>query len=472
MKINVKHYNNNEREMIYLKNKKVNELIKVKTTHIIMASFLLVILLGAIILSLPLTQRTSENISFVDELFTAATSTCVTGLVTVNIAETYNTLGHVVILFLIQIGGWGVLTFVFCIAVMLHKKLGLSNQLLLQDALNINSADDIAVFVKRMIGWTLVVEGVGAVFYSFAFIPEYGLVGLWYAIFHSVSAFCNAGVDILGTNSFCDYVTNPIVNLTTCSLVVLSGLGYIVWFDVVKNIQNHKNKTFRLKNLSLHSKLVLSVTSFLVIIGTCLFMLFEYNNPNTIGQFNFINKMQASLFQSVTCRTAGFVTIAQENFTNSSALTSMVLMFIGGSPVGTAGGVKTVTVLVLFSAALATLRNQRDTDLFHRRISTQSINKSVAVVVISLSIVLLSTITLAACCDAPFVDILYETVSACATVGITRGATSQLNTMGKIIIIATMFLGRVGPISLALAMNTDKQNRDVIRNPVEEICIG
>ena len=180
--------------MIYLKNKMGNELIKVKTTHIIMASFLLVILLGAIILSLPLTQRTSENISFVDALFTAATSTCVTGLVTVNIAETYNTLGHVVILFLIQIGGWGVLTFVFCIAVMLHKKLGLSNQLLLQDALNINSADDIAVFVKRMIGWTLVVEGIGAVFYSFAFVPEYGLAGLWCALFHSVSAFCNAGV--------------------------------------------------------------------------------------------------------------------------------------------------------------------------------------------------------------------------------------------------------------------------------------
>jgi trk system potassium uptake protein TrkH len=253
---------------------------------------------------------------------------------------------------------------------------------------------------------------------------------------------------------------------------VLSGLGYIVWFDVATNVKQIKTKRFRFRNLSLHSKLTLCTTLVLLTGGALLFMIYEYSNPNTLASLSFWDKLQVSLFQSMTCRTAGFVTIPQENLSNPSALVSMMLMFIGGSPVGTAGGVKTVTMLVIFSAAFAALRNQKHTELFNRRISTASIQKAVSIVCVSGTVVLVSTLLLSACCSAPFLDVVYETVSACATVGITRGVTAQLNTLGKLIIIGTMFLGRVGPISLALAFSPDKRNHDVITSPVEEICIG
>lgn len=353
-----------------------------------------------------------------------------------------------------------------------NKKLGVSNGLLLQDALNINSADEIIHFVKKMIGWTFIVEGIGAVCYLPVFIPEYGIKGIWYALFTAVSAFCNAGIDIFKENSLCDYVINPIVVFTTCGLVVLSSVGYVVWFDVAKNIANHKNKSFKFRNLSLHSKIVLTSTSILVCAGTILILLLEYNNSLTMENMNLWQKLQASLFQSVTCRTAGFVTIPQENFTNASALVSMILMFVGGSPIGTAGGVKTVTMVILISAALSTLRNQEDTELFNRSITKQTINKAVAVVFVSLSIVLFSTLLLSICCDAPFLDLIYETVSACATVGVTRGITPNLSTAGKLIIIATMFLGRVGPISLIVAFNKNKEHARNIKSPTEEIYIG
>lgn len=437
-----------------------------------MGSFLLAIVLGTVLLSLPIASASGIPVPFTDALFTATTSTCVTGLVTVTTASTYSTFGHIVILFLIQIGGLGVLTAIFSITLLFEKKLGFSSRLLLQDALNINSADEIIQFIKKMIIWTFIIEGIGAICYFPVFIPEYGLKGIWYSLFTAVSAFCNAGIDIIKENSLCDYLTNPIVNFTTCGLIVLSSIGYIVWFDVAKNIKNRKSKPFRFKNLSLHSKIVLITTAILISIGACLIMLFEYNNTSTIGSLSFWQKLQAAIFQSVTCRTAGFATIPQEHMTNASALVSMVLMFIGGSPVSTAGGVKTVTMVVLISAALATLRNQDDTELFNRRISKEAINKAVAVVFVSLSIVLTSTLLLSICCDAQFLDLIYETISACATVGVTRGITSNLSTIGKLIIIATMFLGRVGPISLIIAFNANKEHNQVIKCPTEEIYVG
>lgn len=448
------------------------KITRLKTTHVIMGSFLVLIILGSILLSLPFSSATGTQVPFIDALFTATTSTCVTGLVTVTTSSTYSTFGHIIILLLIQIGGFGVLTAIFGITFLFNKKLGVSNGLLLQDALNINSTDEIIQFVKKMIAWTFIVEGIGTLCYLPVFIPEYGLKGTWYALFTAVSAFCNAGIDIFKENSLCDYVSNPIVVFTTCSLVVLSSVGYVVWFDVVKNITNYKNKLPKFRNLSLHSKIVLTSTTVLICLGTVLILLFEYNNSLTMGNMNLWQKLQASLFQSVTCRTAGFATVPQENFTNASALTSMVLMFIGGSPIGTAGGVKTVTMVVLISAALSTLRNQEDTELFNRRITKQSINKAVAVVFISLLIILFSTLLLSTCCEASFLDLIYETVSACATVGVTRGVTPNLSTMGKLIIIVTMFLGRVGPISLIVAFNKNKEHNQVVKCPSEEIYIG
>ena len=437
-----------------------------------MVSFFIAIILGSVLLSLPISSASGVSVPYIDALFTATTSVCVTGLVTVTTATAYSTFGHIIILCLIQIGGLGVLTAVFGVVFVMHKKLGLQNRLLLQDALNLNTTSDIATFVLRMIKWTLIVEGIGALFYMIVFIPEFGAKGVWYGIFHAVSAFCNAGIDILGENSLCDYSGNTIVNLTTCGLVVFSSIGYIVWFDVSNNLKRRREKAFRIKNLSLHSKIVLLMSACLVFGGALVIFLYEYNNPQTMGGMGLWEKMLASLFQSVTCRTAGFVTIPQENFTNASALISMILMFIGGSPVSTAGGVKTVTFVVLIAASLSTLRNQAETELFHRTIRKQSVNRSVSVVVVSLFIILFSTLGLSTCIDADFLDLLFETVSACATVGITRGITGCLNTAGKIVIICTMFLGRVGPISLAIAFNTNKEHKNVIKKPEEEVYIG
>ena len=305
------------------------------------------------------------------------------------------------------------------------------------------------------------------------FVPEYGAKGVWISIFNSISAFCNAGIDILAEDSLCSYALNPLINLTTSALIILGGIGYIVWWDCIrifKKVKQQKWKCFR--GLTLHSKIALSVTAFLLLSGTLLFFVFEYNNPLTIGEYSFADKLQVAFFQSVTTRTAGFATVPQQNLTNASALTALLLMFIGGSPVGTAGGIKTVTIAVLLVSAFATIRNKEDAVLFQRTISKEAIKKAVAVVSVSFMVMFISTILLAAVTEADALDILYETVSATATVGLTRDLTPSLNLWGKIIIIVTMYLGRVGPISLLIAFNANRENKNIIKNPTEEISVG
>lgn len=316
-------------------------------------------------------------------------------------------------------------------------------------------------------------RSVGALLYMTVFIPQYGLHGIWISLFNAVSAFCNAGMDILSENSLCEYVHNPLVNTVTALLIIMGGIGYIVWWDVVrvcKNLKKQGLKCFR--TLTLHSKIALFITALLLLSGTAAFFVFEYDNPLTLGSYSLPEKIQAAFFQSVTTRTAGFATVPQQNLTNASAFISILLMFIGGSPVGTAGGIKTVTIAVLFVAAFATIKNKEDAVLFQRRISKQAINKAVAVVCTSFLILFASTVLLAAITDAAALDIVYETVSATATVGLTRDLTPKLNMMGKIIIIITMYLGRVGPISLMVAFHTRKEDRHMIKNPTEEISVG
>lgn len=443
------------------------------TTHKILMSFLLAILIGSVILALPISSATGEAIPYIDALFTATTSICVTGLVTVTTASAWSLFGQVVILILIQIGGLGIITVMLGVMISLQRRIGIGDRMLIQDAFNLNTLSGLVKFIKRVLFGTLIVEGIGALLYMTVFIPEFGLKGIWYAIFNSVSAFCNAGMDIIGEDSLCRYVTNPMVNLTTTLLIVLGGIGYVVWWDVIrvlKRFRQQKLKCFR--GLTLHSKIAISATGILLAAGTGLFFVFEYKNPLTIQNFSMFDKMQAALFQSVTTRTAGFVTIPQQNLTNASAMLSLLLMFIGGSPVGTAGGVKTVTIVVLLISAFATIKNNEDTVLFQRRIPKYAINKGVAVVTMSFLIMFISTICLAAVTDASAIDIAYETVSATATVGLSRNLTTSLNVVGKIIVILTMYFGRVGPISLALALNTKKEVKNRIKNPTEDISVG
>ncbi len=443
------------------------------TTQIILLSFLVTILIGSGLLALPISSSSGEAVSYLDALFAATTSTCVTGLVTLPTVSTWSVFGQVVILLLIQIGGLGIITIMSGLMLLLNKKMGIGDRLLIQDAFNLNSMSGLAKFVKNVLFGTLIIEGIGAILYMFVFVPDFGVRGIWISLFNSVSAFCNAGIDIVAENSLCNYVTNPLINVVTSTLIILGGLGYIVWWDVLRVIRGRSSKNQRIfRHLTLHSKIAITVTVGLILVGAFLIFIFEYANPLTIGKMSLLDKIQVSFFQSVTTRTAGFATIAQENLTNAGATVSIILMLIGGSPVGTAGGIKTVTIAVLVCSSFATIRNKNSTTLFGRRISESTVKKAVAVVVTFLAICTTSTVLLMATSNVSALDAVYEAVSATATVGLSRNLTATLNIFGKLIIIVTMYLGRVGPISLAVAFGSKNESQNVILEPTEDISIG
>lgn len=443
------------------------------TTQIILLSFLGVILIGSVLLSLPVSSAGGRAVPYIDALFTATTATCVTGLVTVSTAATWSVFGQAVILLLIQIGGLGIITFMTAVMLLFNRKIGISDRLLIQDAFNLSTLSGIVAFVKKVLIGTLTVESIGACFYMTVFVPQFGIKGIWVSVFNSVSAFCNAGMDIIGENSLCDYSGNVLINAVTAALIILGGLGYIVWWDVYRVIKNRKQNGGRFfKSLTLHSKIVLISTAFLLITGTALTLCFEYNNPLTLEGLPLSDKIQAAFFQSVTTRTAGFASLPQENLTNPTAILSLLLMFIGGSPVGTAGGIKTVTAAVLLSITVSLISGKNSVSLFGRTISKQAVYKAVAVTVMSFSVMFVSTLLLSAVTNAPALDILFEMVSAAATVGLSRSLTGALNLLGKLIIIFTMYFGRVGPISIAIAFGGKNPSRNIIKNPTEEISIG
>ena len=436
-------------------------------------SFLVTILLGSLLLALPISSADGKAVPYLDALFTATTSTCVTGLVTLPTVSTWSVFGQAVILILIQIGGLGIITIMSGLMLLLNRKMGIGDRLLIQDAFNLNTMSGLSKFVRNVLFGTLIIEGIGALLYMFVFVPEFGAKGIWISVFNSVSAFCNAGIDIIAENSLCNYATNPLINLVTSALIILGGLGYIVWWDVLRVIKNSSSKNRKLfRHLTLHSKIAIVTTLILIFGGGLLILAFEYSNPATIGEMSLWDKIQVSMFQSVTTRTAGFATVPQENLTNASSVVSLILMMIGGSPVGTAGGMKTVTIAVLFCSAMATIRNKKNATVFGRCISADSIRKAVAVCVTFIIICLASTVLLMATSDAVALDAVYETVSASATVGLSRNLTATLNTVGKIIIIVTMYFGRVGPISLAVALGSKSETQNVISEPTEDISIG
>ena len=447
--------------------------IRISTTHIILLSFLITILIGALLLSLPISSANGKPTSFLDALFTATTSVCVTGLVVTPTVSSWSVFGQVVILLLIQVGGLGVITIMSGLMIVLHKKIGIGDRMLLQDAFNLNSLSGLVRFVKKVVAGTLIVEGIGALLYMTVFIPQFGAKGIWISVFTAVSAFCNAGIDIIAENSLCDYALNPVINIVTCALIILGGIGYIVWWDVLRVLKEARTKKVRFfKALTLHSKIAITTSLILIFAGAVLIFAFEYNNPKTMGNYTLLQKMEVSLFQSVTTRTAGFATVPQENLTNASAIVCLFLMFIGGSPVGTAGGIKTVTIAVIIVAAISSIRNKEDTEVFGRQLTKQAVSKATAVTFMSFIIMFTSTVLLSAVTDANALDVVYETVSATATVGLTRNLTASFGNIGKLIIIITMYLGRVGPISLAVAFKGSKDNQNIVRSPIEEISVG
>ena len=338
---------------------------KMTSTQIIMLGFLFAIFLGTLLLMLPVATVEGEHTGLLTALFTATTSICVTGLVVVDTFSHWSIVGQIIILILIQIGGFGVITLYSGIMMLMKKKFSLSTRLLIQDYYNLDSIHGLIKFLIRVIKDTFIVEGIGALLYSLIFIPKYGIIkGIWVSIFNAVSAFCNAGMDVLGANSLIDYQTNIPINLITAFLIISGGLGYVVWFDVIENLKKsikykYSIRTFW-KRLGEHSKLVINLTLFFLISGTILIMIFEWNNARTIGNLSIGNKVLVSFFQSMTFRTAGFATVPQDALTPSSCLIGCIYMFIGGSPVGTAGGIKTVTIFVVLLNVFSFIRNRTE----------------------------------------------------------------------------------------------------------------
>ena len=435
--------------------------MKMTTTRIIVLGFLAGIILGGFLLWLPVSSKAGQDISFVDALFVATTSLCVTGLTPVVMAEQWSYFGQAVILFLVQFGGLGVITFTTTVLLMLGKRITLKERMLIQDSYNLDSISGVVKLTKRIVKGTLLVEACGALLYAFVFIPEYGVLdGIWKSIFHAVSAFCNAGLDTVSSNSFVVYQTNVIINVATMLLIVFGGLGFPVWWDVLDVIKRAGKKEILYRDifskLNVHSKLVLVMTAALIFLGGLLIFLFEYHNPATIGNLSFGNKVMVSLFESITLRTAGFQTIPQEGLTEASTLLALIWMFIGGSPSGTAGGVKTVTMIILILSMLAAVKGTDEVRAFHRRISDNYVRRAVAVIVVFFVALIAITMALSITEDGSFIDILFEATSAMATVGLTRGFTGSLTLEGKWIIIIAMYLGRLGPITMALAFNAKK----------------
>lgn len=444
------------------------------TTYILAGGFLLAILVGALLLMLPISSQSGVSANWSDALFTATTSVCVTGLVTVP-TYTWSYFGQAIILVLIQLGGLGVISFTLLFMQLLGQRMGMKESQLIRDAYNLDKNKGMNILVKKIFKGTFLVEGIGAVLYALVFIPKHGLRGIWESIFNAVSAFCNAGMDILGPNSLIDYQGNLPVNLITMALIVTGGIGFPIWFLTIDKIKEYKNSkmTFKkiIKSMPLYAKAVLFMTAVLIFGGALIIFIMEYSNDRTIGNMSFGGKVLASIFQSVTTRTAGFCTIPQEGLRRCTVIVCCILMFIGGSPSGTAGGIKTTTFMIIVASLLSGLSERNNTEIFKRKINAETVRKATSIFSLSFSVMIISLIALCAVQPGAFEDCLYEVVSAIGTVGLTRDLTGSLTLPAKLIIVATMYLGRIGPISLALFFNT-KKNVNLIQYPEENLPVG
>ena len=448
------------------------------TLRVTAAGFLGVILLGAALLSLPVSN--TQPIAFTDALFTSATSVCVTGLVTVVPASQFTLFGKVILLLLIQIGGLGVIACGTLFLFLLNKKITIQERVVLKEAYGADRLGGIVRLVRKVILGTFAVEGAGAVLYAFQFIPEYGLVrGIGYSVFHAVSAFCNAGIDILGSSSLSSYVTNPVINVTTILLIILSGIGFTVWFDVIDNnrrlVRGEVPKRWWFTRLRLQSKLAVIMTVLLIFAGTVFVFLAEYRNPDTIGKLSIGQKLMASMFQSVTTRTAGFCTVSQGALHTESKLFCAILMFIGGSPGGTAGGVKTTTFAMLFLACLTFVRGGNDTECMGRKITVANFRTGFAVVMVAFAVFIAGTIAVLFLEPDSILleNVIYETASAVGTVGLTADLTPRLCRASQYVLMVMMYIWRLGPLTMALMFAGKTHPRDRIRSlPEEQIMVG
>ncbi len=443
---------------------------RINATGIVAGSFAGIILLGTLLLMLPISSRSGVGASPLIALFTATSASCVTGLVLVDTWTGWSFFGQLVILGMIQLGGLGFMTVITLFSLAIHRRIGLSERLIMVSTLNLNDMDGVVRVVRHALFGTFALEGAGAVILSARFIPRFGVAGgIWRGIFHSVSAFCNAGFDLLGRDgpfsSLTGYADDAGVLIPIMLLIVTGGLGFFVWEDLFK-------ARFRWKKLSLYSKMVLSLTGALILGGTLFFLWAEGNNPATLGNMAWGERLLNALFQSVTLRTAGFNTVGQGDLREASMAVSALLMLIGGSSGSTAGGLKTVTVGVLLLALRRGLTGREQVCIRGRAISEEKVGNAVTLAMMTLVLFLFGSITISIADGIPYLHAAFETASALGTVGVTTGVTPRLSHLSHLLLIGMMYLGRVGILSVSIAFLTRSRRAAKIKYPTAGIMIG
>lgn len=450
---------------------KFKNFLNFRPTVMIVLSFFLLVCAGTLLLMLPIASRDGKSTDFIDALFTSTSASCVTGLIVKDTYQHWTTFGQIVIISLIQVGGLGIITFATFFYSLLGKKFRIRSMVLAQESISFYSFQGITKLIKNVMLVTFGTELVGAMLLSVRFVPEYGLKGFYLGIFHSIAAFCNAGFDLMSISgkgqflSLIYYNNDPIVIYTIAGLIIMGGLGFVVWKDLFDYRKN--------KSLILHTKMVITITPVLIIAGAIMFFLLEYNNPATLGKLDLPGKINAAVFQSVTPRTAGFNSIDQDAMSGLSKLLTIILMFIGAAPGSTGGGVKVTTFGIVLIAILSQLKGADEIVVFKRRITFPTVIKALTIIGFSAMLVLLVTAAMVLLEGRPMINILYEVVSAFATVGLTTGMTPVLHPVSKLLLIMMMFLGRVGPVTFALALTmiSHKNNTDIV-HPEGKVIVG
>jgi trk system potassium uptake protein TrkH len=437
---------------------------------ILAIGFLTVILTGAILLTLPISTQSGEVTNFLDSIFTATSAVCVTGLVVQDTGTYWSTFGQGVILTLIEIGGLGFMAMSTFFAMVLGKRISLRERLVMQEAYNTFSLQGIINHVRYMLLFTVSVQLFAALILMTQFIPVYGVgTGIYYGIFHAISAFNNAGFDLLGGfTSITVFNENKIILITLAIVINIGGLGYLVLREIISGVRAKR----KLKNFSLHAKVVLTISGILLTVGTIAMLIFEWNNPATIEHMTFGNKLTNAFFSAVTPRTAGFNSISNSDMSPAGKLLTMGYMFVGGSPGSTAGGVKTTTLGIVIFTLISVLKGRQDAEVYKRRISQSVVFKAMAIFMLGITIVIIGVMILSITeIGASFETILYEVISAFGTVGLSQGLTPTLSSVGKVTIAIIMYLGRVGPLTVMLAL-AGKQEKINYKYPEGKILIG
>lgn len=437
----------------------------IRPIQILPLGFLLVIVLGTGLLMLPAATRTGE-IALFDAIFTATSASCVTGLTVVDTQTYFTAFGQAVVLLLIQVGGLGFMIMTTFLFLIMRRQISLRNRVILKEAMGEASLTSAQQMMQAAIRYTFAVEGAGALLLSFRFVPRFGMAkGIWYSVFHSVSAFCNAGFDLLGAEgSLQHYVADPLVNTTIMLLIILGGLG----FTVIHNIIGYR----RYHRLMMQTRVVLVMTGTLILVGTLLFFVFEYHNPATMGALSVPDKLWASLFQSVTCRTAGFFSIPQAELQDASKLLSCILMFIGAAPGGTGGGIKITTLAVLLLTIRALVQGKKEVEVYGRRFDLSTLRRALCLFMFALGVIFLGLLSVSiAESGANMLDLGYELCSALGTAGLTAGVTGSGSMFTKAVLCIFMYLGRVGLMTLVASLGRE-ETEPVVQYPTGNIMIG